>query len=104
MNIAPISVPKTMIPATAATQKVAPRCDLEVVQRGRGAALADDERHRGGERDRRQSERQRALARDRREVDREHERRDEQHREDAAEVVDRIGGLVDVRGNVAAAP
>ena len=38
MNIAPISEPKTMIPAQAATQKIAPRGDVEVVERVRARA------------------------------------------------------------------
>ena len=33
MNAAPMSEPKTMIPAHAATQKIAARGDVQVVQR-----------------------------------------------------------------------
>ena len=55
MNIAPISEPKTMIPAQAATQKIAPRGDLEVVERVRGPALAEHEGAGGGERDQRRA-------------------------------------------------
>ena len=40
MNIAPMSEPNTMIPAQAATQKIAPRGDVEVVQRVRDPPLA----------------------------------------------------------------
>ena len=64
--------------------------DVEVVQRLARAALADDERAHGGDRDYPQPDRQRSLAGHRGEVDPEHERGDEQHREDAAEVVDGV--------------
>ena len=47
MNMAPISEPKTMMPPTAATQKVRRRGDLEVIQRVLGAALPDDEQDEG---------------------------------------------------------
>ena len=59
-----------MIPAQAATQKIAPRGDLEVVQRARRPLLAEDERDAGHDGDGEQAEREHALARDRREVDR----------------------------------
>ena len=101
MNIAPISEPKTMIPAQAATQKIRRVGHLEVIERRAGAALAHDE---GGDRrqgDDAEPDRQRPLARHRREVDPQHQRRHQQDREDAAEVVDRLGGLVDVGGDVA---
>ena len=71
----------------------------EVVERVRGAALAEDE----GDAPRRATtaspiaERRRLRVRHRREVDRQDERADEHDREDAAEVVDRLGRLVDVR-------
>ena len=38
MNIAPISEPKTMIPAQAATQKIRRAGDVEVVERRSGRA------------------------------------------------------------------
>ena len=57
---------------------------------------AQQERDRARDRDRRQAEGQRALVRHGREVDREDERGDEHDGQDAAEVVDGIGRLVDV--------
>ena len=42
-NMAAISEPKTMIPAHAATQKMRRDGDVQVVERVRGAALADEE-------------------------------------------------------------
>ena len=63
MNIAPISEPKTMIPATAATQNTRREAIVEVVQRVRDAPLADDERDPGDDRDGEQAERERALVR-----------------------------------------
>ncbi len=101
MNIAPISEPKTMIPAQAATQKIRRLGDLEVVQRRAGPPLAQHEGRRRGEGDDAEADRQRPLARHRRQVDPQHQRRDQEDREDAAEVVDRLGALVDVGGDVA---
>ena len=69
MNIAPISEPKTMIPAQAATQNTRRDAIVEVVQRVGDPSLADDERDAGDDRDDRQAEREGALVRDRREVD-----------------------------------
>ena len=46
MNIAPISEPNTMMPATAATQNIRRAGDVEVVERVARPALADDERDR----------------------------------------------------------
>ena len=99
MNIAAISEPNTITPAHAATQKMRRPRDVEVVERGGRASLAQHERDAGGERDQPEPERERAAVRHRREVDRQHERRDEQHGQDAAEVVDRVGRLVHVRGD-----
>ena len=90
-----------MIPAQAATQKVAPPGDLEVVQRRGGPPLAQHEGDAGGQGDEPEADRQRALARHRGEVDSQHQGRDEEDREDAAEVVDGVAGLVDVGGDVA---
>ena len=101
MNIAPISEPKTMIPAQAATQKIRRAGDLEVVERRARPPLADHEGAGRGERDDAEADRQRPLARHRGEVDPQHQRRDQQDREDAAEVVDRLGRLVDVGRDVA---
>ena len=86
-----------MIPAHAATQNVRPAGDVEVVERVLRPALPDEEGDQRGERDDREADRQRALVRDGREVDRQDQRADEHDREDAAEVVDRLGSLVDVR-------
>ena len=100
MNIAPISEPNTIRPAQAATQNVGRAADVQVVERVRRAALPDeegDQRRRG---DRRTgSIDQRRLVRDRREVDPEDQRADEQDREHAAEVVDRLRRLVHVAGH-----
>ena len=78
----------------------APRRDVQVVQRrpARGAAACTNPPS-ASDREDHEEEHRRALVRHRREVDREHDRRDEHHREDAAEVVDRLGGLVHVRGD-----
>ena len=43
MNIAPISEPNTIRPAQAATQNVGRAADVQVVERVRRAALADEE-------------------------------------------------------------
>ena len=56
---------------------------------------------RGGDRDQAEADRQRPLAGHRGEVDPQHQRGDQEDREDAAEVVDRLGRLVDVGGDVA---
>ena len=74
---------------------------LEVVERRARPALADHERHGGRQRHRAQADGHRPLVRHRREVDREHQRRHQQDREDAAEVVDRVARLVHVRGHEA---
>ena len=79
-----------MMPAQAATQKMRRAAIFEVVERVARPALADDEGGRRGDRDDPEPERQRPLARHRREVDGQHERRDQEDREDAAEVVDRL--------------
>ena len=96
MNIAPISEPKTIRPAQAATQKVGRAAVCEVVERVRGAPLPDVEADEGRARDDEQDDRQGGLVRDRREVDPEDERADQDDREDAAEIVDGLGRLVDV--------
>ena len=83
-----------MIPAQAATQKMRRPRDLEVVQRVRGSLLADEERDERGQCDRGQSEHERSFVRNRREVDGEDERADENHREDAPEVVHGVARLV----------
>ena len=63
MNIAPISEPKTMIPATAATQNTRREAIFEVVQRVGDASLANDERDPGNDRDDEQGEREAPLVR-----------------------------------------
>ena len=85
-----MSEPKTMIPAHAATQNVAPSRDVQVVERVRRPPLAEEERDRGGESDEEEPERERLLVRDGHEVDRDDERADEDRGENPAEVVDRI--------------
>ena len=70
--------------------------DLEVVERVLRPPLADQEGDRRGCGDREQAEREGALVGHRREVDPEDQRAHEHDREDAAEVVDRIGRLVHV--------
>ena len=90
-----------MIPAHAATQNVVRERDVEVVQRVGGAALADA-RTRRQRRARRPAPRESASVPafgDRGEVDRQDQRADQDDREDAAEVVDRLGRLVDVGGD-----
>ena len=88
-----------MIPAQAATQKIRLLAIVEVVERVRGTPLLPDEGHPGCQRDHGQTQDEGALARHGREVDREHQAGHQQDREDAAEVVDRLGGLVDVGGD-----
>ena len=92
MNIAPISEPNTMIPAQAATQNVRPGGDVEVVERvGARAAGARRSATSATTAIASEHQRERALVRHRREVDRQDQRADEHEREDAAEVVDRLG-------------
>ena len=77
----------------------AARRDVQVVQRYGRATLADDERDQRRDGDGAEADGESALVRHRGEVDGENEAGDRHHREDAAEVVDRIGRLVDVGGN-----
>ena len=86
-----------MIPAQRGHPERRPRRDLEVVERVRSPALADVEGDQRDERDRAEHERRCLPVRHGREVDREDQRADEHEREDAAEVVDRLGPLVHVR-------
>ena len=86
-----------MIPAHAATQKTRRPAMCEVVQGVGRPPLADHERDPGGEGDDREAGDEGSLVRHGREVDPEDQRADEQRRQDAAEVVDRIGPLVHVR-------
>ncbi len=95
-NMAAINEPKTMIPAHAATQKMRRDCDLQVVQRVRRTALADEEREQRRRGDHGETEHECPLVRHGSEVDREDERPDEHDREDPAEVVDRLARLVHV--------
>ena len=96
MNIAPISDPKTMIPAHGGDPEHAARGDVQVVQRVGGPLLADDEGDPCDDRDAEQREGERPGIRDRREVDAEDRRPDHHRRQDPAEVVDLLGRLVDV--------
>ena len=105
MNIAPISEPNTMIPATAATQKMRRPAMSRSYSGLRGAALADEERDPGG--DARSTASPSASAPSsgtaaklmaRTSAGHEHDR------QDAAEVVDRLGRLVDVGRARTAAP
>jgi hypothetical protein len=96
MNMAPISDPNTMMPATAATQKIGRAATVQVVEGVGRPALTDDER---GDRDARPTapaSPRVPLVGHHREVDADDDRPDHQHRQDAAEVVDRVGRLVDV--------
>ena len=97
MNIAPISDPKTMIPATAATQNVGRAAMSRSYSGILGPSLADDERDRRRDADDRQADHERRHVRDGREVDGKDQRSDQDGGQDAAEVVDRVGRLVDVR-------
>ena len=74
---------------------------IEVVERCARPTLADYEGRRSCDRDSGQPQSQGSLVRHGREVDRQHERGHQQNRQDAPEVVNGIGGLVDVRGNEA---
>ena len=85
-----------MMPAHAATQKVAAGGDVEVVERVLGAALADDEGDDGGDRDRREAERERPLSGTGAKLIARMSAPTSSDREDAAEVVDRLGRLVHV--------
>ena len=85
-----------MMPAQAATQKMRREAMLRSYSGARARRCRSVERNQRDERDRRQSQRQRALVRNGREIDGQDERPDERHRQDAAEVVHRLGRLVDV--------
>ena len=100
MNIAPINEPKTMMPPTAATQKVgraailrsysgflARRCRITNSTRAMTAITSKPDN-------------QGPHAGDGRKVDRQDERAYQHQREDAAEVIDRLGGLIDMRRQV----
>ena len=89
-----------MIPATAATQNVG-RAAFEVIQREFGAALTDDKNHRCNHRNHQELNCQCPVLRHGDEIDREHERPNQDHREDAAEVIHLLGGLIDMRRNIA---
>ena len=99
MNIAAMSEPNTMMPATAATQKMRRRGDVEVVERVARTALADHERAGGRRGDDTETDRERALVGNGGEVDAEDQRADHQRGEHTAEVVDRVGRLVHVAGD-----
>ena len=88
-----------MIPARAATQKVARPAILRSKSGIRDAALAQHEGARRRQGDDSEDDRGLALAGFGRQVDRQHQRRHHRDREDAAEVVDRLGRLVDVGGD-----
>ena len=90
-----------MIPAQAATQKTRGPAMPRYVERALGATLADVESDQGSDRDRREPADKCPLAGNRREVDAEDCGRHEQYRQDPAEVVDRIGRLVDVTRDIA---
>ncbi len=76
-------------------------CHAQVVQREPGPALANHEGDPCRKGDDPQPGGDGSFARHRGEVDRQHERRHQQDRDDAAEVVDRVRRLVDVCGHVA---
>ena len=86
-----------MIPATAATQNTRREAMSRSYSGFGDASLADDEGDPGDDRDGEQDEGQAPLVRDRREVDAEDQRADQHGRQDPAQVVDRLGRLVDVR-------
>ena len=77
------------------------RGDLEVVERVGCAPLADDEERQHDDRQDEQADRERLHVGHRDEVERHDERADHDRGEDAAEVVHRLGRLVDVGGDVA---
>ena len=89
-----------MMPCAGGDPEHAPAGDVEVIERVSGTTLADHERDARGEDDRREPEDQGSRVRDGCEVDPQHERRDQHHGQEAAEVIDGIGPLVYVSGNV----
>ena len=94
MYIAPMSEPKTMMPAHGRHPERRTGGYVEVVERVRGATLSDDERDAGRQRHDGERHHERSLVGHGREVDGQDERRDQDDGEDAAEVVDRFGALV----------
>ena len=97
MNIAPISEPNTMMPAHGRHPEDRPRGDVEVVERIGGSPLSDHEADERGHADDREPEHQpsaqsgtaaKLIARITAPTS--------DDRQDAAEVVDRLRGLVDV--------
>ena len=78
-----------------------PTGDVQVVQRVGGSPLPDHERDPGRDRDEHEADHERTFVRHGREVDAQDQAADEQHRQDPAEVVDRVGRLVHVGGNEA---
>ena len=93
---APISEPKTMIPAHAATQNVRREATSRSYSGIRRPPLAEENATSAATAIAASTSVQRPLVRHGREVDREDQRADEDEREDAAEVVHRLGRLVDV--------
>ena len=104
MNIAPISEPKTMMPATAATQKVGRAATLRSYSGFLARRCRKTNSTTAIDRDDEQAHGELLVTGHGQEVDREDERPDEDHREDAAEVIHRLGRLVDVRGDEFPAP
>ena len=86
-------------PGAGGDPEDAARGDVEVVQRVRGALLPQVEGDPGREGEHAEHDCRRFQARHGREVDPEDERPDQDDREDAAEVVHRLGRLVHVRGH-----
>ena len=85
-----------MIPGAGGDPERGSCGDVEIVERVLRPTLADVEGDQRGDGDCRQPEHECSLVRDGREVDRQDQRRNQHDREDAAEVVDWIGRLVDV--------
>jgi hypothetical protein len=90
MNIDPISAPKTMMPAHAATQKIR-RPAMS------SSSLPEHEGDTGDDGDAGHDRHDLTRARYGREVDPDDERAHEEHGQDTAEVVDRLRALVHVR-------
>ena len=86
-----------MIPAKPATQNVGRAAIREVVERVLGPALAHEEQDAGDERDGQQAQRERLLAGTGRKLIAIDEPADQERREEAADVVHRLGRLVHVR-------
>ena len=105
MNIAPMSEPNTMIPAQRGDPEDPAAGDVEVVERVRARRCRRTKATPAARAIAAETEHERPLVGHRREVDgRGSSAPTSSDREDAAEVVDRVGGLVHVARHEAGAP